>query len=243
MNPANVVLTIAFLGALGVTPAMAECQIADAKLEEAILQKPELRGPAHRQSVRDLRSLRDAAFTLWSYGRHADCERLLANIRELIAGPAMASLGDNDEEEAEKQIAAREPKVQRGAARGRRDEKGAKPLVAIDELAPGLRADEIMGAEVRSSDDKIIGEVRNIVFGTRDRRDYAIVASGGFFTPGKDSIVVPIRFLKVSPERDSFFLSMSEAQVKAVPLMPDQDYKWLSDEAWRTRNDVLFARP
>jgi hypothetical protein len=37
--------------------------------------------------VRDLRSLRDAAFTLRSYGRHDDCERLLANIRELISGP------------------------------------------------------------------------------------------------------------------------------------------------------------
>jgi hypothetical protein len=243
MNSARLFFTVALLGALGITQAMAECQIADAKLEEAILQKPELRGPAHRQSVRDLRSLRDAAFTLWSYGRHADCERLLANIRELIAGPAMGSLGDNDEEEAEKQMAAREPKVQRGAAQGRRDEKGAKPLIAIDELTPGLRADEIMGAEVRSSDDKIIGEVRNIVFGARDRRDYAIVAAGGFFTPGKDSIVVPIRFLKVSPERDSFFLPMPQAKVKSVPLMPDQEYKWLSDEAWRTRNDALFARP
>jgi hypothetical protein len=94
-----------------------------------------------------------------------------------------------------------------------------------------------------SSDDKIVGEVRNIVFGTKDRRDYAIVASGGFFTPGKDSIVVPIWFLKVSQDRGSFFLSMPEAEVKAVPLMPDQDYKWLSDEAWRTRNDALFTRP
>ena len=116
MNPTRLLLTVALLSALGVTRAMADCQIADAKLEQAILQKPELRGPANRQSVRDLRSLRDAAFTLWSYGRHADCERLLANIRELIAGPAMGSLGDNDEDEAEEQMAAREPKVQRGAA-------------------------------------------------------------------------------------------------------------------------------
>src|SRR4051794_2825313 len=68
MNPANIVLTVALLSALGVTPALAECQIADAKLEEAILQKPELRGPAHRQSVRDLRSLRHAAFTLCPMG-------------------------------------------------------------------------------------------------------------------------------------------------------------------------------
>src|SRR5215213_2979658 len=123
MKPTRLFLTVALLSGIGVTPALAECQIADAKLEEAILQKPELRDPANRQSVRDLRSLRDAAFTLWSYGRHADCERLLANIRELISAPSMGRLGDNDEDEAEKQIAAREPKVQRGATQGHRGEK------------------------------------------------------------------------------------------------------------------------
>ena len=243
MYPARILLTVTLLGALGITQAMADCQIADARLEEAILQRPELRGKANRQTVRDLRSLRDAAITLWSYGRHEDCERLLGNIRELLSGPPMDSLGGNDEEDAETQINAREPKVQRGAARGRRADKNAKPLINIDQLAPGLRADQIIGAEVRSSDDKIVGEVRNIVFGTKDRRDYAIVASGGFFTPGKESIVVPIRYLKVSQERDSFFLSIPEAQVKTVPHMPDQDYNWLSDDAWRTRNDALFARP
>ncbi len=65
----------------------------------------------------------------------------------------------------------------------------------------------------------------------------------GFFTPGKDSIVVPIRSLKVSPERDSFFLPLPEAAVRTVLVMPDQDYNWLSDEIWCTRNDALFARP
>jgi hypothetical protein len=243
MKSPAILLVAALLSALGITQAAADCQIADAKLEEAILQRPELRGVANRQTVRDLRNLRDAAITLWSYGRHDDCERLLGNIRELLSGPSMDSLGGNDEEEAEKQISAREPKIQRGAVQGRRADKDAKPLIHIDELAPGLRADQIIGAEVRSADDKIVGEVRNVVFGTKDRRDYAIVASGGFFTPGKDSIVVPIRYLKVSHERDSFFLPMPESEVKTVPHMPDQDYKWLADEAWRTRNDALFARP
>ena len=242
MCPARTLIAAALLCMVGLSAARAECQIADAKLEEAILHNPQLRGPGNRQSVRDLRSLRDAAFTLWSYGRHDDCERLVANIRELIAGPSMGSLGGNDEEEASKQMDAREPKVQRGAARGQRGDKNARPLIRIDELAPGLRADEIIGTEVRSSDDKIVGEVRNIVFGTKDRKDYAIVASGGFFTPGKDSIVVPIQSLLVSQERESFFLPISKDAMKAVPLMPDQDYLWLSDQKWRTRNDAIFFR-
>ena len=240
MMPIRTLLAAALLSTVGVTAATAECQIADAKLEEAILKSPNLRGAANRQAVRDLRSLRDAAFTLWSYGRHDDCERLVANIRELIAGPSMGSLGDNDEEAATKQIEAREPKVRRDAKQGHRNDEDAKPLVRIDELAPGLRADQIIGTEVRSSDDKIIGEVRNIVFGTRDRQDYAIVASGGFFTPGKDSFVVPIRSLKASQDRESFFLPISKEAMKDVPLMPDQDYEWLSDQKWRTRNDAIF---
>src|SRR4051812_25023532 len=241
MKSRRLPIAIALLSLLCITAASAECQIADAQLETAILKSAKFRGPDNRQAVRDLRSLRDAAFTLRSYGRHDDCERLLANIRELIAGPPMGSLGDNDEEEAIKQSAAREPMTQRGGEKGRRNEKGAKPLIRIDQLAPGLRADEIIGVEVRSSDDKIVGEVRNIVFGTKDRKDYAIVASGGFFTPGKDSIVVPIRSLKVSQERESFFLPMNKEAVKAIPLMPDQDYKWLADKAWRARNDRQFA--
>jgi hypothetical protein len=50
-------LTCGFLGALGVSGAMADCQMADAKLEEAILEKPELRG-AHRQTDVGGRSVR-----------------------------------------------------------------------------------------------------------------------------------------------------------------------------------------
>ncbi|MHC2088970.1 PRC-barrel domain-containing protein [Methylobacterium sp. CM6244] len=242
MNPLQFVAAASLLCTLGGGAALAECQIADAKLEEAILQRPDLHGPANRQTVKDLRSLRDAAFTLWSYGRHADCERLMGNIRELVAGPAMTGLGDNDEDAAEEQMAARAPKVRRGAMEGRRDRKGAMPLVDVEDLVLGLRTDQIVGAEVRSSDDRIVGEVRNVIFGSKDRRDYAIVASGGFFTPGKDSIVVPIRSLRVTQEWDSFFLPLPDSEIKSIPLMPDQDYKWLADDVWRNRNDALFAR-
>jgi len=239
----RIAVIAALTGLVGMTEASAECEVADARLEEAVQQNPRLRGPANSQAVRDLRSLRDAALTLRSYGRHDDCERLLANIRELIAGPPMGSLGDNDEEEADKQNAAREPKIRRGASLGSRGNKDAKPLMRIDQLTPGLRTDEMIGAEVRSSDDKIVGEVRNIVFGTKDGRDYAIIASGGFFTTGKDSIVVPIRTLKVTQDRSSFFLPISKDVMKTVPLMPDQEYSWLSDQVWRIHNDAFFEKP
>jgi len=243
MKSTGILLSAAVLSGLMLGQARAECQIADAKLEEAILHQANLRGPANRQSVRDLRRLRDAALVLQSYGRDGDCERLLGNIRELISGPAMTTLGDSDEDNAEKQMDAQEPQAQRGGALGHRNDKGAKPLVSIDDLSPALRTDEIVGAEVRSSDDNIIGEVRNLVLDFRGHHDYAIVASGGFFTPGKKSIAVPIRALKVSQNRESFFVPMPDVEVKKVPLMPEDNYKWMSDVAWGARNDRLFVRP
>lgn len=125
-----------FIGA-GVTGAMANCTIADTGLERAIAQKPEFRAPENRQMVRDLRSLRDAAFILWSYGRHEDCNRLMANIRELIFAPAMGSLGGSDEDEVNYQSAASEPFVHRGGAVvGRRQDAGAKALISIDLIGP-----------------------------------------------------------------------------------------------------------
>ncbi len=233
--------TLAVLCALVVSPAHAACNISDARLEEAVLESPHLRDPANRYLVRDLRTLRDAAFLLWTYDMHDDCERVLANIRQLIAASSAGQLGNNDEDEVDQQLAAGEPKRHKGGAiRGNRDATGALPLIDINELGPGLRADEIVGTEVRSSDDKIVGEVRNVVIGTRDRWDYAIVASGGFFISGKDSIVVPLRYLKVNQERTSFFLRISSNEVKSVPLMPDQDYLWLADEKWRATNDAIF---
>ena len=78
MKPASILLVCAVVGLSG-SETLADCQIADAKLEETILKNPHLRGTSNRQSVRDLRSLRDAAYTLRSYGRHNDCERLLVD--------------------------------------------------------------------------------------------------------------------------------------------------------------------
>lgn len=232
---------VLFLALSASETALAACNISDAKLEEAILQKPELRDSANRQVVLDLRALREAALILWSYGRTEDCERMLGNIREMIASPGLGSAGDNDEDEIDQQMAAEVPMTHKGGQeQGRRGDPGETPLIGVSDLEPALRADEFMGAEVRSSDDKIIGEVRNIIIGTKARANYAIVASGGFFLPGKESIVVPLPFMQVNEERNSFFLRISEAEMRKVPLMPDQDYDWLADRAWLANNDAVF---
>ena len=100
------------LTASGVT-AVAACNVQDAKIEEAIAGKKELREKANVQAVRDLRTLRDAAIVLDSFKYEAECERLVAIVKTLAADPqkAIEQSGDTDEDKAEAVEAAREPKA------------------------------------------------------------------------------------------------------------------------------------
>ena len=69
------------------SPALAHCGVADLKLEQAISRKVELRQSANAQVVRDLRTLREAALILDANKHTAECQRLVAVVRELVADP------------------------------------------------------------------------------------------------------------------------------------------------------------
>lgn len=89
------------------------CDVAGLKLEETIAARKALRDPANAQTVRDLRTLRDAAIVLDSYKHDAECERLLAIVKQLSADPdkAIEQSGDTDEEKAEAIEESRAPKA------------------------------------------------------------------------------------------------------------------------------------
>ena len=85
------------------SPALAHCGVTDLKLEQAIARKVELRQSAIAQIVRDLRTLREAAIILDANQHTAECQRLVAVVRDLVADPARAieTSSDTDEDKAE----------------------------------------------------------------------------------------------------------------------------------------------
>ena len=66
-------------------PASASCRVTELKLEKAIPPHSELRQSANRQVVRDLRTLREAAIILDAKKHTAECRRLVAVVRDLVA--------------------------------------------------------------------------------------------------------------------------------------------------------------
>jgi len=85
------------------SPALAHCGVTDLKLEQAIARKVEFQQSANVQVVRDLRTLREAAMILDANQHPAECQRLVAVVRELVADPkrAIETSGDTDEDKAE----------------------------------------------------------------------------------------------------------------------------------------------
>ena len=97
--------------------AHAACDVKDARIEESIASRRELREVENKQMVRDLRTLRDAAIVLDSYKYPAECEQLVAIVKKLTANPetSIERSGDTDEEKAEETEEARVPKAPAGA--------------------------------------------------------------------------------------------------------------------------------
>jgi hypothetical protein len=93
--------------------ALAHCRVTDLKLEQAISRKNELRQSANAQVVRDLRTLRAAALILDANKHTAECQRLVAVVRELVADPkrAIETSSDTDEDKAEALDKTRRPKT------------------------------------------------------------------------------------------------------------------------------------
>ncbi|GJD37241.1 photosystem reaction center subunit H [Methylobacterium aerolatum] len=115
MRPCLLALFGLTLGALMPwADAQAACDVKGARIEEQIAAKPELQQDANAQTVRDLRTLRDAAIVLETYKYPGECEVLLGIARSLLSDPAktIEQGGDTDEDKAESIVEARKPKGQ-----------------------------------------------------------------------------------------------------------------------------------
>ena len=102
-------------------PAHAACDVKGARIEEAIAGKGELRAGANAQTVRDLRTLRDAAIVLDTYKFPGECEVLLGIAKSLVADPdkTIEQGGDTDEDKAESLVEARKPKDAAGGTKAK----------------------------------------------------------------------------------------------------------------------------
>lgn len=81
-----------------------------------------------------------------------------------------------------------------------------------------LRASKLIGERVRNATGDALGEIEELVIGSKDRDDTLIIVSvGGLFDIGDKLVALPYDDLRVSRDGDTFYFDRSEAQLKDAP--------------------------
>jgi len=236
-------LTAALIGSAGIAAAQSEddaaktrettamqssCTVVDSDFETKLRENPETRAGYSTTMVRDVRALRDAAMILDAYGKQGACEEVAVAINDLVNNP----------QDARRDASNGEPMM------GWNDspsERSYEQAMSVTEGNGRLRADTILGADVRSSENEAIGEISDIVFDPKGSPAYAVIAYGGFLGLGESESAVPFSELKVSEDGDVFYVAMTEEQLESAPKFERGNFDWMQDEGWRQKNDEYFT--
>ncbi|WP_170984895.1 PRC-barrel domain-containing protein [Roseomonas sp. AR75] len=157
--------------------------------------------------IQEMRSLHQAAAMLGHRGNEEGCRAVLAALRDAYAeyGTQLRQAGVTNERmgdwRRERLVAAR----------------------PVTELRGALRADNLLGTDVRSPRDAYLGSVEDVVMDPQTGRiGYVILARGGFLGIGEDYVAVPWSRLRATPSLDVFVMDATEQALEAAPKV-DRD--------------------
>lgn len=129
------------------------------------------------------------------------------------------------------------------------DPAKAEEMAAMETANPyDLRASDIIGREVKNSQDDDIGEVDDLIITKSDNVVKAVIAVGGFLGIGEKLVAVPYNELQVSPDRDYVMYEATKDQLKSQPEFnyKEGEMRWMTGEEgqrYRDSRNVTGERP
>lgn len=173
----------------------------------------------------DLRQLRDAAHILDQAGQEDACGAVVAAIKDMV---------ETSREAAEEAADAEEWRS--------REIERLKTAKTLEQVAGQMRAEEIIGSDVRNMENSDLGEIEDVLLATKEgESSYAVISHGGFIGLGEKQIAVPMKHLMVTEDRDTFVLDVSEGQLDNAPSFERGEFDKIADEKWRRANDEYFS--
>jgi len=81
-----------------------------------------------------------------------------------------------------------------------------------------LTASSIIGDKVRNKKDEHLGEIKDIMLDiSTGKIDYFVIEFGGFLGIGIKYFAIPLRLLKVDPEKKAFIFDQSKETLEKAP--------------------------
>ena len=97
------------------------------------------------------------------------------------------------------------------------------------EVLAGVTADELIGMNVVDAAGDNVGSINDLLFGSDNQVDHAIVDVGGFLGFGAKSVAIPIEEISVSPDQDQVVTNMTREQLDAMPEWQRGDEGWMAN--------------
>jgi len=169
--------------------------------------------------------LRDAAGVYALAGDEKACQMVLASMREI--NEAHDELVGFETDDPEARTAWRRAHLAK-----------AVPVTEMDRL---MRADVIIGVELRTADDTMLGEIKDVLLDPqRQTIAYVLASRGGFWGLGEELIAVRWTDLRATDDHEIYVLDASSEAFAAAPKVERQNFAESFGEDWRNRLDQYW---
>lgn len=174
-----------------------------------------------------IRSLRNAAYTYAISGNEELCQTVFASMREVYE--EHQSLLGSDGFDPDVRTAWRRAHLSR-----------AKPIAQMDHL---VRADVLIGSEIRNPKDEKLGDIEDLVLNPEKRNVlYVLVSYGGYFGFGEKLIALRWEDLRATDDHELYVLDASPKDLDGAPSVGSGNFEETANEEWRAALAAYWDR-
>jgi sporulation protein YlmC with PRC-barrel domain len=173
----------------------------------------------------DIQALRSAALVLAYEGDEQACQQVLGKMHETF-------------QEHQKLVGLEADDPEARSAWRRAHLANAKPITEMDRL---MRADVVIGADLRNSEDEKLGEIEDVVLDPAARAiAYVLVSRGGFLGMGEELVAVPWQDLRATADHEIFVLDVPTSAVDEAPAVDSTNFAQTVSQSWRQEMDRFW---
>tara|TARA_R110000787_G_scaffold183079_2_gene295146 strand:+ start:59 stop:865 length:807 start_codon:yes stop_codon:yes gene_type:complete len=176
---------------------------------------------------RKIYSLRDAAYVYAMDGDEKSCQLVLASMLKTYEGH-QKSVG-LEADNPDLRIAWRRVHLER-----------AQPVTKMARL---MRADIVIGAEIRTPNDDKVGEIEDIVLDPAQQRiAYVLASRGGFLGIGGKLVAVRWKDLRFTEDHKLYVLDIAKSAFENAPTVDRRNFDKTAETGWRQELDRFWDR-
>lgn len=166
-----------------------------------------------------MHALREAAYVYAFDGREQSCRDVLASMRQIYQDHQKLVGLETDDPEA--RTAWRRAHLAR-----------ATPVTEMDSL---MRAEIVIGADIRTPEDEELGEIEDIVLDpARQTIAYVLASRGGFLGLGRELVAVRWSDLRATTDHEIYVLDAAPDAFAAAPKVERGSFDRTGDDDWRS---------